>query len=152
MTRLLTERQQQERPERARLESQLSEVESQLKNLLAAIKQGIYTISTKVELEALEAKRDQLKSRLHQGTQKAENVLAFLPRAKERYEAVVSRFGIGSPRHVPAMREQIRELIGEIRLLPTAEGYLEAEMRGRYEGLLKLAVGSKNSVGCGGRI
>jgi DNA invertase Pin-like site-specific DNA recombinase len=152
MARLFAERQKQERPERTRLERQLSEVESQLKNLLAAIKQGIYTMSTKLELEALEAKHDQLQSRLRQGMQRGDQVIALLPRAKERYEAVVSRLNTASPRHIDAMREQIRELVGDIRLLPTAEGYLEAEMRGRYEGLLKLAVGSKNSVGCGGRI
>ena len=35
------------------------------------------------------------------------------------------------------------ELVGEIRLVPTADGYLEAVLTGRYEGLLKLAVGTK---------
>ena len=47
----------------------------------------------------------------------------------------------------------LKDLMGEITLWPMAEGYLEAEMVGRYEGLLKLAVGGRlNSVGCGGRI
>ena len=45
-------------------------------------------------------------------------------------------------RWLAPMREQIRELVGEIKLLPTAEGYLETELVGRYDGLFKLAVGS----------
>ena len=40
-------------------------------------------------------------------------------------------------------RGQLRELIGEIRLVPKAEGYLEAVLNGRCEGVLKLAVGTK---------
>lgn len=40
-------------------------------------------------------------------------------------------------------REQIRELVGEIRLVPTADGYLEAVLTWCYEGVLKLAVGAK---------
>lgn len=39
--------------------------------------------------------------------------------------------------------EQIRELVGEIRLAPTAKSYLKAVLAGPYEGVLKLAVGTK---------
>ena len=39
-------------------------------------------------------------------------------------------------------REQIRELVGEIRLVPTGDDSLDAVLTGRYEGVLKLAVGS----------
>ena len=76
----------------------------------------------------------------------------YITRKEERYEAVVNRLSQVPQRHIGQMREQLRGLVGDIRLRPMAEGYLEAEMHGLYEGLLKLAVGGKNSVGCGGRI
>ena len=56
---------------------------------------------------------------------------------------MVNDLGRLSKQHVAQAREQIRELVGEIRLAPTAEGYLEAVLAGRYEGVLKLAVGAK---------
>ena len=56
---------------------------------------------------------------------------------------VVNDLGSLAKAHMAQAREQIRELVGEIRLAPTADGYLEAVLTGRYEGLLKLAVGTK---------
>ena len=48
------------------------------------------------------------------------------------------------------IRQQIKSLVGEIKLIPTAEGYLEAELAGNYMGLAKLAVGGKlNNVVAG---
>lgn len=38
-------------------------------------------------------------------------------------------------------RECLRALMGQIRILPTANGYLEAELRHNTEGLIKLAMG-----------
>lgn len=49
-----------------------------------------------------------------------------------------------SERHVAEARQQIRDLVGgEIKLVRTTEGYLEAEIAGNYAGLIKLAVGMK---------
>ena len=56
---------------------------------------------------------------------------------------VVNDLGSLAKAHMAQAREQIRELVGEIRLTPTADGYLEAVLTGRYEGLLKLAVRTK---------
>jgi hypothetical protein len=69
--------------------------------------------------------------------------VTLLPRARERYVALVRDLGNLSKRHVAQAREQVRELVGEIRLVPTPEGYLEAVMTGTYAGLVKLAVGAK---------
>jgi site-specific DNA recombinase len=153
MTRLLAERKRQQRPDLGRLHKELARVEAEIVNLLNAIKLGILTATTKAELERLETERDRLRARQQDGTQQIDKVVALLPRAKERYEAVVNNLAHVPQRHIGPMREQIRSLVGEITLRPRAEGYLEAEMIGRYEGLLKLAVGgSRNTVGCGGRI
>lgn len=56
-------------------------------------------------------------------------------------------------RWLPQARQQIRALVGDIWLKPTKEGYLEATLAGRYEGLIRLISGEKlNLGGCGGRI
>ena len=74
--------------------------------------------------------------------EKADKVAALLPRDAERYRALVNGLGTLSEQHVAKAREQIRELVGEIRLAPTKDGYLEAVLTGRFEGVLKLAVGT----------
>lgn len=155
ITRLLAERKRQQQPDIGRVQKELATIESEIANLLNAIKQGIVTASTKDELERLEAQRDKLRAQLQDGTQHIDKTLALLlPRAKERYEALVNNLSRLPQRQVDPLREQLRHLVGEITLRPQAEGHLEAEMVGRYEGLLKLAVGGnvKNAVGCGGRI
>jgi hypothetical protein len=81
-------------------------------------------------------------------------VATLLPRAAERVHAIVENLGALWPERVALAREQLRTLVGEIRLDRTAGGALEAELIGCYEGLFKLTVGGsiKNVVGCGGSI
>jgi len=146
-TRLLTERARTAQSEGERQQRQLRTVEEQVGHLLTAIKAGIVTASTKAELERLEAERDRLRVQEPKAT-----VLAFLPRAKARYEALVQNLSTVSPKYRDSLREQIHALVGEITLSRTADGYLEAVMPPPFEGLLKLACGVRNTVGCGGRI
>ncbi len=46
-----------------------------------------------------------------------------------------------SKKHVTQAREQIHELVDNIRPAPTADGYREAVIIGRYEEVLKLVLG-----------
>jgi len=150
--RLLAARTRDRQPEVERLHRQLATVEGEIANILKAIKAGILTASTKAELERAETERVRLQEALSTPTRKADKVAALLPRAAERYRAFVNDLGALSERHVDKAREQIRELVGEIRLAPTKDGYLEAVLTGRYEGVLKLAVGAKlNNVVAGAR-
>ena len=96
-----------------------------------------------MELERSESERTRLEEAIRIGTAKADKVVMLLPRARERYEMLVQDLGNLSRRHVAQAREQVRELVGEIRLVPNAGGYLEAEMTGIYAGLAKLAIGAK---------
>ena len=81
-----------------------------------------------------------------------DKVVTMLPRAKERYQALVEGIGSLSSKNLPQAREQVRALVGEIRLRPTRDGYLEAIVTGRYEGLLDLlSDGKLNRGGCGGK-
>lgn len=67
------------------------------------------------------------------------DVLPLLRRVRcfagERYRVVVNDLGRLSKTQVAQAREQIRKLVGEIRLVPMAEGHLEAVLTRRYEGV-----------------
>ena len=152
-TRLLAERSRQRQPERERSQLRLIAVEEELANIMTAIKAGILTATTKSELEKAESERTRLRQTVETATANADKVVTMLPRAKERYQALVEGIGSLSSKHLPEAREQVRALVGEIRLRPTKAGYLEAIVTGRYEGLLELLSGGKlNRGGCGGRI
>jgi site-specific DNA recombinase len=142
-SRLLAARNRERQPELERLHRQLAKVEGEIANIMTAIKAGILTASTKLELEKAEAERTRLLETIKTQATKADKIATLLPRAAERYRAVVNDLNRLSKTHVAQAREQIRELVGEIRLVPTTDGYLEAVMTGRYKGVLKLAVGSK---------
>jgi hypothetical protein len=64
-------------------------------------------------------------------------------RAAERYRALVQDLGALAQKHIAQTRELIRKLVGEIRLAPTTDGYLEAVMPAPSEGALKLVIGGK---------
>src|SRR5512147_1312325 len=87
-------------------------------------------------------KRRGLNSRSHET-----DVLPLLRQVRcfagERYREVVNDLGRFSKTHVAQAREQIRKLVGEIRLVPMAERYLDAVLTGGYERVLKPAVGGK---------
>ena len=142
-SRLLAERRRRHRPELAEAQRRLVAVEREIANIMQAIKEGILTATTKAELEKAEAERTCLQETLQADMRGLDKVAAFLPRAAERYRALVTNLAQVTLPRVAEARQQIRELVGEIKLVPTAEGYLEAELTGRYQGLVKLAVGTK---------
>ena len=147
-TRLLAEHARQRQPERERAARRLAQVEQEIGNLMTAIKQGIVTVTTKAELEKLEAERTRLQQAIASIANKADKFVTLLPRATERYRELVER--LGSVHNVDEARKHMSVLLGEITLRPTADGSLEAELVGRYEGLVKLAVGAKlNNVVAG---
>lgn len=141
--RLLTGRQRQQGPELRRVQMQLAAVERDIANIVKAIKEWILTPTTKAELEKAEAEWARLPERLEAGSTAEAKILTVLPQAEDRYRKLVENLGTLPARHVDEARQQIKELVGEMKLVPMAEGYLEAEMAGRYAGLLKLAVGMK---------
>jgi len=152
-TKLLTEQRRLRQPERERSQLRLNEVEGEIENIMTAIKAGILTATTKAELEKAESERTRLQQSVETATARADKVVTMLPRAKERYRDLIEGIGALSATHLPQAREQIRALVGEIRLTPTKAGYLEATLTGHYEGLVKLLEGGKlNRGGCGGRI
>jgi ribosomal protein L17 len=98
---------------------------------------------TKGELEKAEAERVHLVEQLSKDIAKVDKVTTLLPRAMERYQTLLENLGTIPPQHVAQARAQIGELVGQIRLVPRADGHLEARLAVPYEGrILKLVVGS----------
>ena len=151
VARLLAERRRVQKPDLTQAATRLKTVEQEIAHIMTAIKAGILTVSTKQELEHAEAERTRL-LRLLQGQDKtAEKVTAFLPNAIGRLKGLLDDLENVTQVQVDKARILLRELVGNtIPLHPTADGvgrYLTAEIRGDYEGLLRLATGQNKSGG-----
>ncbi|MDA2911731.1 recombinase family protein [Nitrospiraceae bacterium AH_259_D15_M11_P09] len=143
-TRLLAERQRTQGSEVALTQRRLAKVEQEIQNIMVAIKAGVLTPTTKEELEKAEAERAGLLEMVKADNRGLGKVTTFLPRAAERYRALVANLANLPERQIATARQQIRDLLGGgIKLVPTTDGYLEAELVGDYAGLLKLAAGTK---------
>jgi site-specific DNA recombinase len=114
----------QAKPDPAAARHRLANARKELDNLMAAIRAGIITPTTKVALEqaeqlAAEAQEELIAIERFQPTQ-------ILPRAREIYRDLVAR--LEAVEDVPAAREALRSLIGNVRLIPE-QGTLTAEMQ-----------------------
>lgn len=71
-------------------------------------------------------------------------IMAFLPNAEARYRQLVLNLERLPQRYIAQARQELTTLLdGGIRILPTAAGYLEAHLRGRYDVLVTLTAGLK---------
>ena len=122
--------------------------------MVRAIKAGIWTATTKNELELLEAEKARLMAR--QPTRPAlPTVEVLLPRLEEQFRAAVENVAQLPEGRIAEARRSLQLLLGghPITLHPTADGGLEAELTGDYAGVVRL-IGEEqlNNSGCGGRI
>ncbi len=155
VARLLAEEKRRQHPNTEQARAELAQAEREIENLLVAIKAGILTPTTKAELEKAEAERDRALATLHVDTRAVDKMVAMLPRAVDRYKALVADLGATAQRNIPRARAQVKALVmGRVLLHPTDQGYLEAEMAGDPARLLKLVANGANSNlrGSGGRI
>jgi hypothetical protein len=115
-------------------------VETEIGNIMTAIKAGILTPTTKAELEAAETETAGLERQLQQEAQALDKVAHVLPRAVDCYGDLVANLEEAIAADVPRARTQVQALLGdEITLHPTGDGYLEAEVVGDYAGFMSLA-------------
>jgi hypothetical protein len=127
-------------PEKPILERRLSTTRKEIDNLMRAIKAGIYTSTTKDELERLEADKASLEQQIQA---MAPEVLAMLPRAIERYKSMVAELNKSLCRTaIPKAREYIRQLVGnKIIIKPDESGeYLKAEFETDYARMLSIGL------------
>jgi hypothetical protein len=86
--RVLIERREETRSQADRAQADLRGIEGEINNILRAIKAGIWTATTKSELELLEAEKARLLAR--QPIRPAlPAVEAFLPQLEEQFQAAV---------------------------------------------------------------
>lgn len=154
--RLQRERQSGGGAERARLTAELRRVEERIGNLMRAIEAGIITPSTKAQLLGAEAEKERLTSALAAASAApADNVATLLPRAAERYRALVDDLPLSTQREVYLARQNVQRLVGEVRLVPAGNALI-AELWGDLSGLLALPAAEgrqrEGKRGCGGRI
>ena len=114
----------QAKPDPSSAKRKLSDAQKELDNLMAAIKAGIVTPTTKAALEEAErsiaAAQEELKAiERYEPTQ-------MLPRAREIYRDMVAK--LEAVEDVDAAREALRGLIGDVRLIPE-NGTLTAEIQ-----------------------
>lgn len=100
----------------------LAQVERELENVLAAIKAGVITKSTKAELEKLEAEREQLLTQSTAPKKRTVSAAGFMADALQRYRRLTAALEEESLRDVPRVREQLKGLIEPqgVRLCPEA--------------------------------
>ena len=128
-------------PEVDAQKQKLEAAERQIANIMKAISAGIITATTKETLQQAEAEQGQAKRELQAHTQATEAVTTVLPNMAERYRAMVGSLGQTLSTDVGRAREHLKALMGPIRLLPTAGGLLQAELRHNAEGLITVALG-----------
>jgi hypothetical protein len=122
--------------------------------VLRALKAGIWTETTKSELERLESEKARLVARqiTHPASLSVEEIL---PRLEARFSAAVENLAQFPAGRVAEARRSVLLLLGgqPIILNPTDDGGLEAEMIGDYAGLMRITGDEKlNNCGCGERI
>jgi site-specific DNA recombinase len=111
-------------PDTAALEAQIRAADRDRTNILAALRAGIITPSTKAELLAAEQRIDQ--ARAARDAAQRFQPAQMLPRARQRWEQLVGE--LETVREVPKAREAIRELVGERIVLRNDNGAIYAEI------------------------
>jgi site-specific DNA recombinase len=138
---MLKQAQADKPPDPQGTERKLARAERDVENLLAAIKAGVITPSTKAELERAEAECAHLTASLNKTEDMAKKLATVLPEAAERYRSLVGQLGASLSRDVASARQALQTLLGTVTLRPRPEGYLEAELQHSYEGLVALGLG-----------
>ena len=105
------------RPDPAQARKELAKAREEAANILAAIKMGIVTSTTKAALEASEARQAQAQAEL--AVIEQFEPAQMLPRAKEIYQQMVD--SLENIDDVAAAREALRALLGEVRIVREGE-------------------------------
>lgn len=128
---------------------QLKAAERVRDNLLAAIKLGIVTPTTKEAMESAESEISGLKEQMRQAKQW--QVSGILPRAVERYRSAVGQLEQRLAGSVEPARAILRSLIGDRIRLHRRDGHLEAEIPNGIPQIMAKALNCRLDLGgCGG--
>ncbi|ABV92145.1 recombinase [Dinoroseobacter shibae DFL 12 = DSM 16493] len=125
------------RKERAQNARKLAAVNRQIDQIVDAIAQGMFHISMKDKMTALEAEKLRLEQELRETEE--ESPVLIHPGLADRYRAQVESLegALADPQRSVEAADAIRSLLSEIRLVPEADG-LTIELVGELAGLLGL--------------
>ncbi len=126
-------------PNTTELERRLDRNERERENILAAIRAGILTPSTKAELERAEASCET--SRRDLAAARAQTPARMLPRLRERWEAV-TRDLAARGKNLPRARAAIRELLGDNIIVRNENGDLVAEIADSSDAQITVVAGA----------
>ena len=126
----------------------LQEVEKEIANLVNAIKSGADIGFVKDALQEAEAKRKQLATATEPKHSIVDYITAFMPVAIDRYKQVLGNLRNTIQSDTAEARHHLKTLIGDVKLFPHPEGYLEAEIQRSMDGLLAMAVGNEKLKVC----
>ncbi len=123
-------------------QQELARVGQQIERIVDAIAEGTAGGSLKQRLTTLEARRATLESELAGASAPAPRLH---PSLAEHYRARMAELAEAvSDDAAPALREQVRNLVEQIRLIPE-DGKLRIQVRGELGAILELAEGARMS-------
>ena len=139
MLRVLKEKKKSLKPDIAEATKLLYTIEKEIENLIKAIKAGIITESTKIELQRAEQEKKKLISTLSVDSKELDNIVEILPKCIDKFYQVLEDISNIPQGQIAKMRTHIGVLVGnEIILKPTESEGLEAYFYGDYAGMLNL--------------
>ncbi len=119
----------------------LKKAEKDIANIMTAIKAGIITPTTKMELERAEAERSQLEAILVALPKTMDKLILVGEQMAAFYRKMASNLKETLGDDIAQARQIINRLVGPIRLRPEPGGHLVAEIRRNHETLSGLLFG-----------
>lgn len=130
----------------------IAQVETEIANLVSAIKAGAYSQVLQSELARLEAERERLQTGMAQPVAQDGLVLNEIPRLVERHRRMVEELRDALARRSERSRAILAEALGDVVLVKEPNGAVYAEFEDPTHRLLLAAGGGVSASGSGGRI
>ncbi|UVT22321.1 MAG: hypothetical protein H8K03_00025 [Nitrospira sp.] len=155
--RYLIEQRKAKATDKDHIQARLGDVEREISNIMAAIKAGIITPTTKDMLTQAEAEREELRQVLRVPTHKLNQLMTALPDLVNRFRRMLDDLARVTCHEIDKARSIIYGLVGEKKIVlhPTEDqrgGYFIAELAGDYAGLIPLVFQGKIKLVAVGRI
>lgn len=132
----------------------LAQVETEIANIVAAVKAGAWSQTLQVELARLEADRDRLQAaaKTTARLQRTDTTDREIPELISRYRSLIENLQNALTRQPERARSALRDTLGEVILSKDGDGAVWAEYENPAERLLLVASGGVSPSGSGGRI
>lgn len=142
---LLKQAEKDGQPDQVALKRQLADAQKTIDNIMMAIKAGIFSSTTKAELEKAELAKTQAEEAIKDIAKPTQSLPDLLPKAAERYKTLVADLVNVLQRDVVKARQLLKTLLGNIILMPTTEGYLQAKLTNSFE-VVRLTLRNSNYI------